>query len=122
VSVVPAIVRHNCPRAGVEASGSTTRNIAVALPTQIVEPQIGLAARRVETRCPIVKPVPGSRSVSRAEIWPAVTVEGKEAWVIVGVQEELAGVIVPVEVAWAIAEEPAVQAIVAGLVVVVRTV
>ena len=75
--VVLAIVRRNYPRAGA-TRGSTTRNIAVVLPMQIVVLPIDLAARRVGTRWPIVKPVRGSRSVSRAAIWPVIG-EGREA-------------------------------------------
>jgi hypothetical protein len=62
--------------AGVEVPiGSTIRNIAAARRIGTEPPRTGSAAQRVETPCPIVKPMHGNRLAGRAAIYPAIAPE-----------------------------------------------
>jgi len=71
-SVVQTVRRNCLPEA---VAGSTTPNIAAALPMEIARRQTGLAVRLAATPFPIAKQMPGSRLGGRAAILPAVTAE-----------------------------------------------
>jgi len=77
--------RHNSRVAVVAAveipAGSTIRNIAVVLLTEIEVPRTSLVVQREATRFRIAKLVPGNRSAGRAGICPAIAPE-EPAWAI----------------------------------------
>ena len=78
-----AQVPHSFRRAA--AAGSIIRNIVVALLMVIVRRQTALVARRAEIHFRVAGQARSSRSIARAEIWPAIA--GTQAALVIAVAE-----------------------------------